>query len=384
MDQSSTARASDGVPVRNEQPENVAAMSMHDETTQPEPDDVTPTTDGAVPDPDVTTTATGPTRNRRRGAVTAAAAALGLAMLVTGGVVATHGLNPGTPAAAAAAPAAAAPTAGNDAAPAVPTNGNDAPAAAAAPGADAATPGNDAAGGGANPIAPTATAVPPPPGAAPLPDAPFHVADTALPPLPPIPNQALPPVAPVPTLTAAPAIPAAGIVNTGNGRDQKPSGPGCGDVPQSGRVVIGSLCINAPVVPTVVAGDGSLIIPVDVHKVGLWTGGAAIVAPAGTTVIAGHVDDVNQGPGAMNQLHNVAPGAVVSVTETSGQVTRWQVTDVAVVGKDSLPPVVFAGKNGPRRLALVTCGGPLLHLPNGHGGTYGTYRDNIVVTAVPA
>jgi len=347
-------------------------MSMH-ETTQPEPDDVTPTTTDAVPDPDVTTTATGPTRNRRRGAVTAAAAALGLAMLVTGGVVVTHGLNPGTPAAAAAAPAATTPA--PEPAAGVPAPGNDAAAAS--------TPGNDAAGGGANPIA-TTTTTPPPPGAAPLPDAPFHVADTALPPLPPIPNQALPPVAPVPTLTAAPAIPAPGIINTGNSRNQKPSGPGCGDAPQSGRVVIGSLCINAPVVPTVVAGDGSLIIPVDVHKVGLWTGGAAIVAPAGTTVIAGHVDDVNQGPGAMNQLHNVAPGAVVSVTETSGQVTRWQVTDVAVVGKDSLPPVVFAGKNGPRRLALVTCGGPLLHLSNGHGGTYGTYRDNIVVTAVPA
>ena len=339
-------------------------MNMHDETTQPEPDDVTPTTDGAVPDPDVTTTATGPTRNRRRGAVTAAAAALGLAMLVTGGVVVTHGLNPGTPAAAAATPAGTPP--------------------APEPATGVPTPGNDAAGGGANPIAPTATAEATPPGAAPLPDAPFHVADTALPPLPPIPNQALPPVAPVPTLTTAPAIPAAGITNTGTGTDQKPSGPGCGDAPQSGRVVIGSLCINAPIVPTTVAGDGSLIIPADVHKVGLWTGGAAIVAPAGTTVIAGHVDDVNQGPGAMNQLRNVAPGAVVSVTETSGQVTRWQVTDVAVVGKDSLPPVVFAGKNGPRRLALVTCGGPLLHLSNGHGGTYGTYRDNIVVTAVPA
>lgn len=338
-------------------------MSMHG-TTPPEPDDVTPTTAGAVPDPDVTTTATGPTRNRRRGAVTAAAAALGLAMLVTGGVVVTHGLNPGTPAAAAAAPAGTPP--------------------APEPAAGVPAPGNDAAGGGANPIAPTATAEATPPGAAPLPDAPFHVADTALPPLPPIPNQALPPVPPVPTLTTAPAIPAAGITNTGAGRDQKPSGPGCGDAPQSGRVVIGSLCINAPIVPTVVAGDGSLIIPVDVHKVALWTGGAGIVAPAGTTVIAGHVDDVNQGPGAMNQLRNVAPGAVVSVTETSGQVTRWQVTDVAVVGKDSLPPVVFAGRNGPRRLALVTCGGPLLHLPNGHGGTYGTYRDNIVVTAVPA
>ncbi len=302
-------------------------------STQPEPDDVTPTATDAVPDPDVTTTATGPTQNRRRGAVTAAAAALGLAMLVTGGVVATHGMNSGAPAAAAATtPAAAVPAA------AAPTLGNDAAAVPAA-----AVP---AAGGGANPIAPTATAEATPPGAAPLPDAPFHVADTALPPLPPIPNQALPPVAAVPALTAAPAIPAAGITNTGTGRDQKPGGPGCGDAPQSGRVVIGSLCINAPIVPTTVAGDGTLIIPADVHKVSLWTGGAAIVAPAGTTVIAGHVDDVNQGPGAMNQLHNVAPGAVVTVTDTSGKVTRWQVTDVAVVGKDSLPAFVFAGKNG--------------------------------------
>ena len=350
-------------------------MSLH-ETTPPEPDDLTPTAADAVPDPGVTTTATGPTRTRRRGAMTAATAALGLAMLVTGGVVATHGMNAGAPSAAA---------------------GTTAPAAAPTESPAAAAPSNDAAApagvGGATPIAPTAT----PPGGAPLPDAPFHVADTALPPLPPIPNQALPPVAPVPTLTvapaipaagianpAAPAVPAAGISNTGAGGGQRPSGPGCGDAPQSGRVVIGSLCINAPIVPTTVAGDGSLIIPVDVHKVGLWSGGAAVVASAGTTVIAGHVDDVNQGPGAMNQLHNVAPGAVVTVTETSGQVTRWQVTDVAVVGKDSLPPFVFAGKNGARRLALVTCGGPLLHLSNGHGGTYGTYRDNIVVAAVPA
>lgn len=333
MDQSSTACASDGVPVRNEQPENVAAMSMHEETTPPDPD-VTPTTVDAVHDPDVATT--GPTRNRRRAAVTAAVAALGLAMLVTGGVVATHGSNGGAPTAAAA------------------------------------------------PTIPTSTAEATPPAPAPLPEAPFHVADTALPPLPPIPNQDLPPVAPVPTLVAAPVLPAPGILNTGTGGGQRLNGPGCGDAPQSGRVVIGSLCINAPIVPTVVAGDGSLIIPANVHEVALWTGGAAIAAPAGTTLIAGHVDDVDQGPGAMNQLHNVAPGAVVTVTDTSGQVTRWQVTDVAVVDKDALPPVVFAGNNGPRRLALVTCGGPLLHLSNGHGGTYGTYQDNIVVTAVPA
>lgn len=238
------------------------------------------------------------------------------------------------------------------------------------------------------PEASTATAVPAAPGPAPLPDAPFQVSPEALAPLPPVADPTLDPVPPVPTLTTAPAavpgVTNAGSTDAGPAGGTGPFGGGCADTPRSGQIVIASLCVNAQIVPTVIDGDNSLVIPADVRQVGLWVGGPGVVAATGTTVIAGHVDDARQGPGALNQLHNVAPGAVVWVTDTSGQVTRWQVTDVAVVDKAALPDSVFAGAAGPRRLDLVTCGGPLLHLPDGHGGTYGTYQDNIVVTAVPA
>jgi len=40
---------------------------------------------------------------------------------------------------------------------------------------------------------------------------------------------------------------------------------------------------------------------------------------------------------------------------------------------------VFAGPEGARRLAVVTCGGPIEQIP----GIDNTYRDNVIVTAVP-
>ncbi len=198
------------------------------------------------------------------------------------------------------------------------------------------------------------------PAAAPMPSNTFAMPPGELPPL------ALPPLAAGDTPTVA------------DGKCTIPVAPA--------HLVVGSVCINGPVVPTAVEPDGALIIPKDVHQIGMWDKGAPIAGPArqpitaGTTLLAGHVNDVDQGNGTMHDLYKVEPGAVVYVADPAGDVTRWRVVGLDVVVKAALPKWLFAGPEGPRKLALVTCGGPIEKIP----GVGNTYRDNVIVTAVPA
>lgn len=164
------------------------------------------------------------------------------------------------------------------------------------------------------------------------------------------------------------------------------SGEPCSIPVTSSHLVIPSLCADGPIVPTFQQRDGALTIPHDVHEVGIWNGGAQLSGPdgtqlsQGTTLLAGHVDYVGQGAGTLYNLHRVEPGAIIYAADPSGYVTRWQVTSLDVVLKSELPSWVFAGTTGPRRLVIVTCGGPIQYVP-GYGNTY---LDNVIATAVPA
>jgi hypothetical protein len=142
------------------------------------------------------------------------------------------------------------------------------------------------------------------------------------------------------------------------------------------QVTIRSLCIDAPLVATHVAG-GALLIPADVHLAALDTGGAALNARQGTTIIAGHVDNVNQGYGSFYFLYQVEPGAVLTVTGLDHTVTTWRVYQTAVAAKTALPLGIWS-RTGSRQLVLVTCGGPIEHTQSGN-----TYQDNILIYATP-
>jgi hypothetical protein len=162
----------------------------------------------------------------------------------------------------------------------------------------------------------------------------------------------------------------------------------CSDPDRELHLRVPRLCIDAPLVPTRAHG-GELQIPSDVHTVGVWDAGAALTdssgsaGDSGTTVLAGHVDDASQGNGALHDLYLVKPGEAVYVTDARGRTVRWRAVALRIVVKSALPAELFAGPHGPRRLYLVTCGGKLLHLSDGRGGTYGTYEDNVIVTLVP-
>lgn len=153
----------------------------------------------------------------------------------------------------------------------------------------------------------------------------------------------------------------------------------CPESAQAAHVIVTALCIDAPIVPEAIRGN-ELLIPDDVHQVGLWAQGAGLSATTGTTLLAGHVNFVGQGDGAFADLYKAEPGMAIALVDAAGRPTRWRTVSMTVVTKSTLPPAVFAGTGGARRLILVTCGGPVDFVP-GYGYSY---RDNVIVTAVPA
>jgi sortase (surface protein transpeptidase) len=117
-------------------------------------------------------------------------------------------------------------------------------------------------------------------------------------------------------------------------------------------------------------------LPDDVGRAGWYRFGPAPGAP-GSAVLAGHVDDAEQGLGALAPLREAEPGQEVLVTDAAGATTRWRVVSRELLDKQALPVDLLFGREGPSRLTLVTCGGPFL--PD-----VGGYRDNVVVVAEPA
>lgn len=123
--------------------------------------------------------------------------------------------------------------------------------------------------------------------------------------------------------------------------------------------------------------DGVLTPPDDVSTVGLWIDGAALDAEEGTTLIAGHVNLAGQGNGALFNLASMQPGDMVSTSDSEGRATSWRVTRVVDRPKaDGIEESVLDGPTGPRKLAIVTCGGDL-RSKNG----IGDYADNVYLYA---
>jgi hypothetical protein len=122
------------------------------------------------------------------------------------------------------------------------------------------------------------------------------------------------------------------------------------------RVTIAGRGGPIPVVPVGVVDNGRLEVPDDPHHVGWWAGGAAPGDPAGSVVLAGHLDSADQGLGVFATLLTVRTGQSVVVRDATGQQHRYQVTTRRSYPRDQLPTWVFQ-RGGPPRLMLLTCGG---------------------------
>jgi hypothetical protein len=145
------------------------------------------------------------------------------------------------------------------------------------------------------------------------------------------------------------------------------------EVPAPVRLVIPALGVDSVVDPVGVAPDGQMALPDDVDRVG-WYRFGPVPGLDGSAVIAGHVDDREQGIGALAPLRAVAVGTEVLVTGADGTTTRWRVVSRELITKQVLPLERLFTRTGPPRLTLITCGGPFLPV-------YRSYRDNVVVVA---
>lgn len=132
-----------------------------------------------------------------------------------------------------------------------------------------------------------------------------------------------------------------------------------------------------PVDPVGVQADGQMEIPPLAERAGWYRFGATPGDPEGTTVIAAHVDSVaSAGTGPFARLGELVPGDVVDVTLADGSAAAYAVTEVLQVPKSDAAWEGIFTRDGPRRLALITCGGTF-------DDDARRYSDNVIVLAAP-
>jgi hypothetical protein len=145
--------------------------------------------------------------------------------------------------------------------------------------------------------------------------------------------------------------------------------------PEPVRVTVPALGVDASVEPVGVRDDGQMAIPDDVDRTG-WYRFGPVPGDSGSAVLAGHVDDRDQGLGELAPLRAADAGTEVVVTDAAGTASRWRVVSREQIDKQALPLDRLFAREGPPRLVLVTCGGPFL--PD-----VGGYESNVVVVAEP-
>jgi sortase (surface protein transpeptidase) len=138
---------------------------------------------------------------------------------------------------------------------------------------------------------------------------------------------------------------------------------------------IPSLGVESQVVPVGLEPNGEMQVP-PADQAGWYFYGPRPGETDGTAVIAAHVDYGGQ-RGVFFDLRSLQVGAEIVVADEAGTPHRFVVTERFQVDKDQLPIEQIFVADGPPGLTLITCGGSF------DSGAR-SYRDNIVVRAVPA
>ena len=160
---------------------------------------------------------------------------------------------------------------------------------------------------------------------------------------------------------------------------QEPEAPVESDVTVTAiplQVRIGTISVDAPIVPVGLEEDGAMEIPDRAAEIGWYDPDGLGVRPGatGTAVFAGHVDSRSQGRGALYHLRDLQVGEIIEVDLDDGSVQRWLVTELIQYPKVDVPLNEVFTWAGPPRLVVITCGGEF-------DRTARSYTDNIVVYA---
>lgn len=109
---------------------------------------------------------------------------------------------------------------------------------------------------------------------------------------------------------------------------------------------------------------GRMTLPANVSEVGWLRKSAGIGDKIGTTVIAGHVSDRHDNPGALFHLSRARAGERVTVTR-AGTPYHFQVVGKATFDRRHRLPQRYFVTTGRHRLVLITCTAKVV-FPNGH------------------
>lgn len=142
----------------------------------------------------------------------------------------------------------------------------------------------------------------------------------------------------------------------------------------AGRLRIPALRISAPIDVTRLA-DGVFAVPNNTGQVGWLKETAHRTDLAGSSVIAGHVSNDSNVPGALWNLHKAKVGELIYWSTKSGR-TVFKITAIHSYSRTSGVPYSTFTTTGPHTLHLVTCANRVVY-PDGHWH----YTNNLVVTA---
>ncbi|MDX2677066.1 class F sortase [Streptomyces sp. NY05-11A] len=157
-----------------------------------------------------------------------------------------------------------------------------------------------------------------------------------------------------------PAVPVASAAAPSAAGAPVPAGGGtapAGRPAAPAEVAIPSLGITSSLMKLGLATDGAVEVPpAEKGMTAGWYTGGSVPGEPGAAVIIGH-NDTRFGRAVFHDLHKIAEGADITVTDVRGKSAHFTVTGTESVSKTSFPTQKVYGPTQDRALRLITCDG---------------------------
>jgi sortase (surface protein transpeptidase) len=175
--------------------------------------------------------------------------------------------------------------------------------------------------------------------------------------------------------TQAPAsVPAAAGTSASSSASPAPRGPLLPkSVPSS--LQIPAIGVSSSLLQLGLNTDQTVQVPpLDKDSKAGWYTGSPTPGELGPSLLLGHVDSAEYGPGVFYKLGALHQGDTVDVTRSDSTVAVFRIDRVASFPKDHFPTLEVYGDTDNAQLRLITCGGKFDFSAR-------SYEDNIVVFA---
>jgi sortase (surface protein transpeptidase) len=141
------------------------------------------------------------------------------------------------------------------------------------------------------------------------------------------------------------------------------------------RVAIPAIGAASDLLQLGLNADGTVQVPpLERKSKAGWYRGSPTPGEVGPSVVLGHVDSAEYGPGIFFRLGDLRPGDQISVDRADSTTAVFTVDRVASFPKDDFPTLEVYGNTDRAELRLITCGGDF-------DPSARSYLDNIVVFA---